>query len=73
MYPEDARDLLDHLAEALIARVYLLFPDPWHKARHHRRDRMVRGTANQCPVWLMLPNATSESVSHDTRKDRAEC
>ena len=33
----DARDLLDVLPPASLARAYLLYPDPWPKARHHRR------------------------------------
>ncbi len=37
IYPDDVRDLFDHLAAASIARVYLLFPDPWPKTRHHKR------------------------------------
>ncbi len=37
LWPEDARRLLAHLSEASLARVFLLFPDPWPKARHARR------------------------------------
>ena len=33
----DARDLMDVLPEGAIGRAYLLYPDPWPKARHHRR------------------------------------
>jgi tRNA (guanine-N7-)-methyltransferase len=33
----DARDLLAHLPDASLARVFILFPDPWPKARHHKR------------------------------------
>jgi tRNA (guanine-N7-)-methyltransferase len=33
----DARDLMDVLPEGAIARAFLLYPDPWPKARHHRR------------------------------------
>lgn len=34
---DDARKLLPVLPEASLDRVFLLFPDPWPKARHHRR------------------------------------
>ena len=34
---DDARPLLDRLTPASIGRVFILFPDPWPKARHHRR------------------------------------
>ena len=37
IHPGDVRDLFDVLPEASIARAFLLYPDPWPKARHHRR------------------------------------
>lgn len=37
LHPGDARDLIDRLPGASLARVFLLYPDPWPKARHHRR------------------------------------
>ena len=34
----DAVEVLNHrIAPASLAGVYLLFPDPWHKKRHHKR------------------------------------
>lgn len=33
----DARDLMDVLPEGSIEKAFLLYPDPWPKARHHRR------------------------------------
>ena len=33
----DARDLLARLPDACAARVFILFPDPWPKARHNKR------------------------------------
>jgi tRNA (guanine-N7-)-methyltransferase len=33
----DARDLVAALPSGSIGRVYVLFPDPWPKARHHKR------------------------------------
>jgi tRNA (guanine-N7-)-methyltransferase len=37
----DARDLLAVLPDASLARVFIMFPDPWPKARHHKR-RLVQ-------------------------------
>lgn len=37
IHPGDARDLMDVLPPTSIARAFLLYPDPWPKARHHRR------------------------------------
>lgn len=33
----DARELIDHLPDTSLSRVFILFPDPWPKARHHKR------------------------------------
>ncbi len=41
IYHGDARDLLDALSERSLDRAYILFPDPWPKARHRKR-RMVQ-------------------------------
>ncbi len=37
----DARDLIALLPDASLERVFILFPDPWPKARHHKR-RLVQ-------------------------------
>ncbi|WP_304191438.1 tRNA (guanosine(46)-N7)-methyltransferase TrmB [Phenylobacterium aquaticum] len=33
----DARELMANLPDASLARIYVLFPDPWPKARHNKR------------------------------------
>ncbi len=33
----DARDLLERLPDGCIERVFILYPDPWPKTRHHKR------------------------------------
>ena len=33
----DARDVLKLLPDNSLERVFVLFPDPWHKARHNKR------------------------------------
>lgn len=37
VHPGDARDLFDVLPEGSVAKVFLNYPDPWPKKRHHRR------------------------------------
>lgn len=37
----DARDVIAALPDAILDRVDILFPDPWPKARHHKR-RLVQ-------------------------------
>ncbi len=37
----DARDLIAALPDRCLDRIFILFPDPWPKARHHKR-RLVQ-------------------------------
>ncbi|RRH78394.1 tRNA (guanine(46)-N(7))-methyltransferase TrmB [Falsigemmobacter faecalis] len=37
IHPADVRDLFDVLPDNVFDKVFLNYPDPWPKARHHRR------------------------------------
>ncbi len=37
LHPWDVRELFEVLPDGCLAGVFLLYPDPWPKARHHRR------------------------------------
>ena len=37
LHPDDGRDVVAALPDASIDRVFILFPDPWQKARHNKR------------------------------------
>jgi tRNA (guanine-N7-)-methyltransferase len=37
IHDDDARDVLAALPDGQLDEVYLLYPDPWHKLRHHKR------------------------------------
>ena len=37
LYTEDARDILGAIPDASLGRIFILFPDPWPKTRHHKR------------------------------------
>ncbi|MBL4542669.1 MAG: 3-phosphoshikimate 1-carboxyvinyltransferase [Rhodobacteraceae bacterium] len=43
IWPGDVRDLLDVLPASCLARVFALYPDPWPKARHHKRRLVTPG------------------------------
>jgi tRNA (guanine-N7-)-methyltransferase len=47
IYADDARPLLAALAPRSIARVFILFPDPWPKARHHKRRLIAPATLDR--------------------------
>ncbi|HKK36378.1 MAG TPA: tRNA (guanosine(46)-N7)-methyltransferase TrmB [Paracoccaceae bacterium] len=52
----DARDLLDVLPDASIARAYVLYPDPWPKARHAKR-RIVNPETLDPLARVLAPGA----------------
>lgn len=57
IHPGDARDLFDVLPVGSIARAFLLYPDPWPKARHHRR-RFVTPEHLEPLARCLRPGAT---------------
>jgi tRNA (guanine-N7-)-methyltransferase len=47
IHPDDARPLLAALSPRSIGRVFILFPDPWPKARHHKRRLVAPATLDR--------------------------
>ncbi|MBL4929849.1 tRNA (guanine(46)-N(7))-methyltransferase TrmB [Fuscibacter oryzae] len=43
LHPGDVRDLFDVLPAQSLSKVFLNYPDPWPKARHHRRRFVTPG------------------------------
>ena len=43
IHPGDVRDLFDVLPDGCLQKVFLNYPDPWPKARHHRRRFVTQG------------------------------
>jgi len=52
----DARDLMDVLPGGSVAQVFLLYPDPWPKKRHHKR-RFVNPSNLDQLARIMAPGA----------------
>ena len=74
----DARDLLDVLPEHSIGRVFLNYPDPWPKARHHKRRFMnpenlaALARAMRPGAELRLATDIPDYVRHSLEAVRAE-
>jgi tRNA (guanine-N7-)-methyltransferase len=64
VYPDDARLLLDRLTPASIGRVFILFPDPWPKARHHKRRLVSRATLDRLAA-IMQPGVELRLATDD--------
>lgn len=62
LFTEDARLLLDTLPDACLDRVYILFPDPWPKGRHHKR-RIINQETLTMLARVMKPGATLRLAS----------
>ncbi|WP_392338217.1 tRNA (guanine(46)-N(7))-methyltransferase TrmB [Loktanella salsilacus] len=56
VHPGDVRDLFDVMPDAAISKAFLNYPDPWPKARHHRR-RFVTAEHLEPLFRVMKPGA----------------
>jgi tRNA (guanine-N7-)-methyltransferase len=64
IFADDARLLLDRLSPASIGRVFILFPDPWPKQRHHKRRLVARATLDRLAI-VMQPGAELRLATDD--------
>jgi tRNA (guanine-N7-)-methyltransferase len=64
LWPEDARTLLRALPDASVDQLFLLFPDPWPKARHAKR-RFVHPENLPLLARLLKPGAAWRVASDD--------
>ena len=64
LYEDDARDIIDALPDASIGRFFILFPDPWHKTRHHKR-RFIQSELLDHLARILKPGAELRFASDD--------
>jgi tRNA (guanine-N7-)-methyltransferase len=64
LYTEDARDVLTALPDACLTRVFILFPDPWPKTRHHKR-RFIQGETLDALARVLKPQGELRFASDD--------
>lgn len=55
VWPDDARELVNGLKPSCIDRAFILFPDPWPKARHQKR-RIIQPAFLDNLARVMKPN-----------------
>jgi len=60
----DAREIVDALPDAALGRVFILFPDPWPKTRHHKR-RFIQSEMLDALARVMRPGAELRFASDD--------
>jgi tRNA (guanine-N7-)-methyltransferase len=64
IHDDDARDIIEALPDASLARVFILFPDPWPKTRHHKR-RFIQMEMLDWLARVMKPGAELRFASDD--------
>ncbi len=64
LFTDDARLLMAALPERSLSRVFILFPDPWPKTRHHKRRFVQRATLDVLAP-LMKPGAELRLATDD--------
>jgi tRNA (guanine-N7-)-methyltransferase len=64
LWPDDARLLLAKLPDGCLDRVFLLFPDPWPKARHAKR-RFVHPAMVPLVARVLKPGGVWRVASDD--------
>lgn len=52
LFADDARLLMAALPAESLARVFVLFPDPWPKSRHHKRRFVQRDVIDRLAVLM---------------------
>lgn len=57
LYEGDARDVMERMPDQCLDRIFLLFPDPWPKARHAKRRFVQDETAAEF-VRLLKPGGS---------------
>ena len=64
IWPDDALLLLSQLPEQSFDRIYLLFPDPWPKTRHHKR-RFIQTDTTALLAGLLKPQGLLRLATDD--------
>jgi tRNA (guanine-N7-)-methyltransferase len=70
LFTDDARLLMQALPDACLERVFILFPDPWPKTRHHKR-RIVNPVTAREFGRLLQPGGEVRLASDDMGYVRA--
>ncbi|HEV7227492.1 tRNA (guanosine(46)-N7)-methyltransferase TrmB [Brevundimonas sp.] len=62
IHPDDGRDVVHALPDASLDRVFILFPDPWQKARHNKR-RLIQPEFTAELVRVLKPGGRLRFVT----------
>jgi tRNA (guanine-N7-)-methyltransferase len=64
LYQGDARDILPALPDRALEKLFVLHPDPWPKARHHKRRLLQKPFLDEA-ARLLLPGGELRLATDD--------
>lgn len=64
VFSDDARLLLPFIPQGIVGRIYVQFPDPWPKTRHHRR-RFIQTSMLDRFATLLRPGGELRLATDD--------
>ncbi len=64
VHPDDARDILARLPDASLSVLFVLFPDPWPKFRHHKRRFIQARTLDEIARILKFGGELRVATDH---------
>jgi tRNA (guanine-N7-)-methyltransferase len=65
VHPGDARNLFDVLPDGTLSKVFLNYPDPWPKKRHHRRRFVTQ--EHLVPLFAAMAPGSELRVATDIK------
>ena len=65
VFMDDARLMLAALPDASVERLFVLFPDPWPKKRHHKR-RIIHPQTIPAMVRVLAPGGELRAATDDS-------
>ena len=65
IFPDDARLLLEKLPDASLSHVFILYPDPWPKARHHKRRLVAKPLLDMLARTLRAGGQLQLATDHE--------
>jgi tRNA (guanine-N7-)-methyltransferase len=63
IFPKNVHDLMPHLPYQSLEKIFILFPDPWPKRRHHKRRLLQISFLKEC--WRSLKPSGQLIIASD--------
>jgi tRNA (guanine-N7-)-methyltransferase len=69
LWNDDARLLLQQIPDRFLTRVFILFPDPWHKVKHYKRRIINKDLLDLLAKKISLSGRLFIATDHEDYKN----